>query len=329
MKLLLRFATTMLFGISVSAQSTGIVVDPATNQAILFDGDSYQSLGSVALPPASTSCFGDCVINAERTLAYVTGATAGVTVIDLTTRPPTLAAGTNPIPISRAPGGALDITPDGRFLVIAGIWVMSVDLATRTEVSTLDLSASSTGIDASLPGSVHVTMPVSLALRRLLIAADGSLSFAGEQINVLDAHQVDLVQGGQAGVCAASLLRSFTTSPLTLIDSRPLADGGSGLTLAPDGKRVCFRTSRGLECYAIDPVTAQLGSEALFQLRLPSRGCFDVNPAFHADGTRLFVPTREQVLVLDANDGHLLGLITDPAIVNPRGISVRSGTEAF
>jgi hypothetical protein len=52
-------------------------------------------------------------------LGFVTNLNNQIFVIDLTTSPPSLAGGTNPIPISNV-GEDLSISPDGKFLVVAG-----------------------------------------------------------------------------------------------------------------------------------------------------------------------------------------------------------------
>src|SRR5512134_1812916 len=85
-----------------AAQAVGLVADSTTGRAILFNAESLQSLGSIALPSAPDACYGDCAITEDRTLAYVSGFGSNVFVIDLTTRPPSPASGTNLIPLSFA-----------------------------------------------------------------------------------------------------------------------------------------------------------------------------------------------------------------------------------
>src|SRR5262245_29880917 len=151
---------------AASAQSIGLVTDLATHKAVLFDADSYQTLGSVALPTPQDGCFGDCVITADQQLAFVSGFTDGVFVIDVSTRPPTPAAGINLIPTTRV-AYDLDLTPDGLFLIASGQMVMTIDPVLRTEVATFDQLGSVGAIDASLPGSVLIGQPQGLSLRRL------------------------------------------------------------------------------------------------------------------------------------------------------------------
>src|SRR5436190_6851497 len=59
----------------------------------------------------------DCVISPDGRRGYVTDSNRHVWVVDLTSSPPQLAQGTNPIVLS---GRGLDIaaTADGRFLVV-------------------------------------------------------------------------------------------------------------------------------------------------------------------------------------------------------------------
>jgi len=330
MKIILSLLIASCLGALPLAQSIGLVTDTTTNRAILFDADSYQSLGSVALPAPASACYGECIMNADRTLAYVTGFNSGLFVIDVTTRPPSPASGINPIPISFPPGMRMDITPDGHFLVIAGLWIMTVDLVTRTEVATYFPFGQASGISAKLPGSVLVTFPNNLNLRRFLIAPDGSLTDTGEQINVLGTPDIALTSSGCFGVCPAGdnplLLRSFRTSPLTLLESRPYR-GGTGITLNPTGSRLYVRGT--LQAFTFDPLSGHIGAEALFQVDMPSETCLLGGPVFHPDGTRIFYAMNEQVLVLDPDDGHLLGRVTDPQMVTPKVVTVRAGPEAF
>jgi hypothetical protein len=311
----------------LDAQSIGLVLDVSTDRAVLFDADSLQSLGSVQLP-AVGACSGDCVIDEDQQLAYVSGTGSEIHVIDVSTRPPTLAAGINPIPISK-PGTDLDLTPDGLYLVVGGQWVMTVDTVTRTEVATHNPFVIAVGIDASIEGTVLLTLPTSLALRRLILASDGSMTDSGDNINVLESWDVEVAPGAIAGVAGSTLLRSFVTPPLTLVDTRTLSEGARSLALNPAGTRVYLRQLSGLEAYTLDPATGHLGAEALFRVPLPYRECQSDGLVFHPDGTKLFVVEDEQVLALDPHDGHLVGRVTDAGIVAPRAMHVRAGPEAF
>jgi len=332
MKIVLPVLIASYLGAMPVAQSIGLVTDTTTNRAILFDADSYQSLGSVALPAHADPCYGECILSPDGTLAYVSGFNSGVFVIDVTTRPPSPASGINPIPITKPPGGRMDITPDGRFLVIAGLWIMTVDLETRTEVATFDPIGNASGISAGSPGSVLVTFPNNLNLRRFIMAPDGPLTDSGEQINVVGARDVALTPSGDFGICASDespfLLRSFRSSPLTLLESRTFR-GGTGLTLNPAGTRVYVRGLSLLQAFTFDPLSGHIGAEALFQLPMPPESCLFGGPVFHPDGTRFFYTVNEQVLVLDPDDGHLLGRVTDPQMVTPKVVAVRAGPEAF
>jgi hypothetical protein len=313
-------------------QSIGVVTDPTASRAFLFDADSYQTLGSISLPPNASTCYGDIAINADGTLAYLSGFNNQIHVLDITTRPPTLASGINPITTSHVIGGRIDITPDGRFLLTSGDTVMSIDLDTRTEVSAFSTGSVQTGLCAAFPGDVLITSSASLQLRRLTIAPDGTLADPLEQTNVLSSADIVRSPGTVFGVCSSSggtnqnFVRSFRVAPLATVDTCP-AFGGA-VTLNPDSNRVYIRGS-SLEAVTFDAATGALGAEPLFRIELPNNGCFLARPAFHPDGTRIFLTVPEQVLVIDPNDGHTLGRVTDALLVNPQAIRIHAGPEAF
>src|SRR5262249_37720527 len=152
-------------------------------------------------------------------------------VINLTSNPPALAAGVNPIAIS---GAALDAssTADGRFLVVCdggpGNLVSVVDTTNRVESSTLNVGAACGARDVCSDGSVLVASVDAHTVRRLVIDAAGHLTDTGQHLSA-DAANVYCSPNGAAGVAMSMSghLRSFRTSGMVGVSDRNLpAYGG-------------------------------------------------------------------------------------------------------
>src|SRR5207249_4686185 len=79
-----------------SGQTRGMVADNSTHSVTVFNADTDTVLGTVFLPGFGSGT-GDCSITADLTRGFVTDFTNQVWVIDLTTSPPSLPSGTNPI----------------------------------------------------------------------------------------------------------------------------------------------------------------------------------------------------------------------------------------
>ena len=108
-----------------------MVADDDTASVTVFDADTDTVLGTVSITPGRA--IGDVLITPDQSRGFVTNFNSEVFVIDLTTSPPSLAGGTNPIPISNY-GEDLSISPNGRFLVVS-------DGSATQQVSVIDIAA--------------------------------------------------------------------------------------------------------------------------------------------------------------------------------------------
>ena len=112
---------------------------------MVFDADNDVTLGTVSIPSYST--VGDFAMTADQAMGFVTTFNFTVYVLDLTTTPPSLASGTNPITISNY-GEDIAMTMDGQFLVVndgsASQPISVIDVASRTEISTFTPSGDPT-----------------------------------------------------------------------------------------------------------------------------------------------------------------------------------------
>src|SRR5262249_30647737 len=125
------------------AVGIGMVVDNATKSVIVFDTMTDTVVGTVAIGNGFVS--GDCSITADGTRGFATDFSNRIWVIDLTTSPPRLASGQNPIPIAN-PGEDTSISPDGKFLLVcsggAAAPVSVIDIATQKQIRTFSLGSS-------------------------------------------------------------------------------------------------------------------------------------------------------------------------------------------
>ena len=105
--------------LELAARTLGMVADDTTASVTVFDADTHAVLGTVFIAPGIAQAEGDVLITSDLKRGFVTNFGFEVFAIDLTTSPPSLAGGTNPIPISNADED-LSISPDGKFLVVSG-----------------------------------------------------------------------------------------------------------------------------------------------------------------------------------------------------------------
>lgn len=327
-----------------AAQPFGMVADDATVTVNVFDVDTNNVVAALPLDPGIV---GDVVITADQTLGFVSDFNLQVWVVDLTTSPPSLAAGTNPIPVSTK-SEDLSVTPDGRYLLVSdGIGdsnltpLLVVDIAARAEVSTFTNSPDVVANDLCDDGtSVLIASFSGNNVRRLKLAADGSLTDTGEVLSLLDAgpFNVYCAPGSRSGVVvnnADQTVSSFTIPGLALVDTRPLTGFGIAGVFSPSGDRVFVRSSfspdGAIEAFTYDPATGALGTTlADFVSVAPTTPSFGIDQVgISVGGEALYVPERQPVnavSILDAADltAAPLGSITGPGIVYPTGIALPS-----
>jgi hypothetical protein len=343
MKFTLRAVFSQLLAVALlampaTAGSIGMVADDTTKSVTVFDADADVVLGSIALPD-SHNATGDCSITADGTLGFVTDFAGRVYVIDLTTSPPSLAAGTNPIPISN-PGEDTSLSPDQKFLVVCdggGAHPISViDIAARAEVNTFFLGTDCNSVEVCSDGSVLVTSVGSGDVRRLVIDGDGNLKdtgdllFSGGNGITNGPNNVFCTPDAQAGIVVRrgpSEIRSFTIPGLALSDIRSLTGGGNGISGVFDssGTRAYVRSNGGaVDVFAFTPATGQIGPAPLFSIAIGSTGTFYGmdQMALHPGDGKLYVSQAGALNVYDASDGTLVTSITDPAIDEPTGVCV-------
>jgi len=320
-------AASLLLAAGAAAQTVGMVADDATDSVTVFDADSYGVLGSI---PLAEGDIGDCAVTPDQTLGLVTDFRSQLWFVDLSTSPPSLAAGPNPVSISN-PGEDVAISPDGRFAITCDaredVPVSVVDIATRTEVSTLPLDIACNAVDVCSDGSVLVASFSPGEVRRLTLDDDGMLAETGESLSInflLNVYCGPTSSSGVAVRFSPGKLYSFTIPGLVEVDERPITNtGGVNGGINAAGSRVFARSANGdITVYAYDEASGSIGETPL--LGIPAEGAvpyFGIDQAaLHPDDVSLFVTETGVVNVYDLETGVLQGAVTAPEIVAPTGV---------
>ena len=316
-----------------SARTIGMVADDDTASVTVFDADTDTVLGTVSITPGRA--IGDVLITPDQSRGFVTNFNSEVFVIDLTTSPPSLAGGTNPIPISNY-GEDLSISPNGRFLVVSDGSVTQpvsvIDIAAQAEISTLSVRSDTNSIDVCSDGSVLATSSHDSTVRRLTINGTGTLTDTGEVLAAGGVpNNVFCAPNGNTGIVItrdADKIRSFTIPGLGLVQTRALSGsfGISGLVNSA-GDRAFTRDNAVfdggfIDVFSYNSTTGVLGAVPVLSIPIT------VTPAYYGmdqmaltpEGNKLYVSQPNALNVYDASTGALLTRITDPNIVSPTGV---------
>jgi Ca2+-binding RTX toxin-like protein len=321
--------------LELSAKTLGMVADNETDSVTVFDADTHAILGTVPIPPGEFfNAIGDVLIAPDLKQGFVTNFDRNVFVIDLTTSPPSLAGGTNPIPIS-ALGDDLSISLDEKFLVAAnghpkqGGPISVVDIAARSQISTSTVNGDGTSVDVCSDGSVLVTTRTLFEgqrVHRLTMSATGTLTDTGEALLLLsgDPTNVYCAPGAQSGVVTEGRVTSFAIPGLAQVDTRSSSIGNAiSCAFNLTGDRLFVRGG-SIDVFDFNPATGALGASPL--LTFPVAFAHEFSGidqiALHPNGTKLFVSESNALNVYNPSTGTLLASITDPNIVQPTGVTV-------
>jgi len=329
-------ATGLLAGAvaPIAAQTIGVTADFAARSVTVFDSDTDTVLGVVAIPTGGI--IGDCAVTADQTLAFVANAYGRISVIDLTTSPPMLALGTNPIiPSNRADDIA--ITPDQKFLVVTSGGsaqpLSVIDIASRVEVSTFGPGYDVNSVAVGSDGSVLATSLGRNSVHRFTISEGGVLTDTGESMELRFPNNVFVAPGGTVGVAVARQtqeIRSFTIPGMQVMSVRYAAgDTGISGVFHPAGDRIYIRSgwrSPGIvESFRLDPDNSgRLQAAADFAAVLPdgTSKMYGVDQlAINPDGTKLYVSQVSRLAILDAETGASKGSIT-ASMRTPNGVDI-------
>jgi hypothetical protein len=328
-----------------AAPAIGMIGDGNTNNVVVFDANTDAILAALPLTVGSGSCYGDGAITSDLSLGFVVTVGSVIWIVDLTTSPPSLASGTNPISL-RNFGLDVALTSDDRFLVVCGgnavQPIQVVDVATRTVVENFSFGNDTIAVDVGPDGSVLAASDVQNRVRRLTIDATGNLTYTGEFLAETDPINLNVLPGAPFGLLVkwnTRQARSFTMPGLaaTATLTAQGSDFGVCALVDPVRNRIYYRTGQdpftrrntSLQAFPFDPATGTFGTTPDWNV---SAGyvlaCYGVEQlALHPDGSKLYTSALGGVEIRDPDTGALLGKITHPAIVEPAGIAVR-GLEA-
>lgn len=318
-----------------AAATLGMVADNATHSVIVFDADTDTVLGTVALPGPNVVT-GDCSITPDQTRGFVTDFTSRVHVIDLTTSPPSLAGGPNPIPISNF-GEDTSISPDGQFLVVcdggAPQPISVIDIATQAEVSAFSLPSDCNSVEVCSDRSVLATSSRTGSVYRLTLDGVGTLTSTGEELfSGGTPNNVVCAPSGTSGYVvfgSQAQIQSFTI-PLDPVDFRALSGFGISGLVNPRGDRAYVRTvgnstDKFIDVFGYDPTTGVLDPTPLSTIpTIAAPKFFGMDQmAIHSNSGKLYVSRPQALNVYDASNGNLLTTIQLPG-ASPTGVCLAS-----
>jgi len=238
----------------LTGTSLGMVVDNATGKGTVFNADTNTVLGTVSGLGGLAPVSGDCTITADGRQAFFTHFNSSVTVADLTTTPPSLAGGDNPIGISN-PGEDTALSPDQRFLLVCGgnqpAAISVIDVATQVQVSSFSLGTDCNSIDVCSNSSVLVTSFTANRVRRLALSKSGILTDTGESLTSAGGPMnVYCAPSAASGVVVQLVSRSvlsFKIPGLTAVSNRNIGSNGLSGAINHAGSRVYVRFDHGGE----------------------------------------------------------------------------------
>ena len=315
---------------AASSPHLAIVMDDATDSAVVFDLRTNKVVGSVDVHAAVSATVGSCAIRSGQ--GFVTNFASTIDVLDLRKAPPALADGANSIPIDNF-GEDLGLTANGKFLVVAdgsNVQPLSIiNTKTRTQIAAFATGTDSNSVSVLRDGSILVTSFNTHVVRRLNInERTGAVTDTGESLS-LGVNEPNNTfapaRGGTAlviGRQGGGLLESFAIDGLRPLDSTFVGDVGLSGVASPDGTRLYVRTASGIKAFTYDPATGAIGTSPLFDVATgEAQTFFGIDQiAISADGTRIYDSEPNALVVRDATDGHALTSITDPHIAKPSGI---------
>ncbi|MGV3721684.1 MAG: PKD domain-containing protein [Actinomycetota bacterium] len=325
----------LLLSVSPAVASVGMVADNASKKITVFNADSDALLGSVTIP--TNGRLGDCVINANESLGYVSDSTGSIWVIDLLKSPPALSnQGVNPIHAGIRPQ-ELAISSDQKYLVACGSHlpepIRVFSLVTRTLVSSFSTGGDSNSLDLAPDGTALVPSARSNRVRALTLSGAGVFADTGKLRAVTDPVNGCVSRDGRWGVAVTynpGTVSSFSVPNLATTTSRTLPSGARGVSavLSPGGDRCFVRTTKGVVVYSFNAYTGALGASPLFQITAPYCSAvvyFGMDQiALSPDGQRLYVGVANALNVFDAQTGAVLSALTSPGkIVQPTGVYVK------
>jgi WD40 repeat protein len=311
-----------------TGSSVGMIVDFTTNSATVFNADTDTILGTV---PSGDALGGgqDCSITRRGPKGFFVHFDSTITVVDLTTTPPTLAGAPNPIPIDNE-GIDTAPSPNGKFLLVCGggpETISVIDVARQTQIGTFNTGSECTSVDVCSDGSVLITSASDSNVRRLRLSESGVLTDTGESMLVPEfPDNVSCSPMAKTGIVMAEdgSAISFKIPGLTRVSTRNLGSRVFSGAINHAGNRAYFRTLNSIvSSFAFDQRQGIFGAAPLFQVpvsffRTPPFGVDQL--AVHPSDASIYVSEPGGARILDARTGATIGSITSPSLSSARGV---------
>jgi hypothetical protein len=315
--------------LALDGSSLGMVVDNLTKTATVFNADTNTILGTVAGLGNAPQGTGDCSITADGRRGFFTRFNSSVTVVDLTTTPPSQAAPPNPINISN-PGLDSSLSADQRFLVVCDGSIVApisvIDVATQTQISSFNTGADCNSVDVCSDGSVLFTSSITNRARRLTLSASGILADTGESLALTQQpNNINCSPNARAGVVElrTNSVTSFRIPGLAPVTTRNLQSLVVSGAFNRAGDRAYFRTTVGrVTRFSFDEATGALGAAPVFEVTVAAANTFFGidQMALHPSEASLYVPEPGRVRILDANTGATTGAIPGSSLSQASGV---------
>jgi hypothetical protein len=321
--------TTSEIELALEGTSLGMVVDDLSNSATVFNADTNTILGTVSPLGAAPEGSGDCAITADGRRGFFTNFNSTITVVDLTTTPPSQAPAPNPISIGN-PGEDTSLSADQRFLVVCDgsrvAPISVIDVATQTVVSEFNSGSDCNSVDVCSDGSVLFTSFNTSRARRLTLSASGILTDTGESLALTQQpNNINCSPHAQAGAVElrTTSVTSFRIPGLTPVTTRDLNSLVISGAFNGAGDRAYFRTAAGrVMRFAFDEATGALGAAPIFDVPVAAANTFFGidQMALHPSEASLYVSEPGRVQILDAITGAAIGSIPGSSLSQATGV---------
>ncbi len=277
---------------------------------------------------------GDCAIDPSGARGYAAvgfGSGSGIVPLNL----PAASAGPR-IVVPNAPND-VDLTPDGRFLLVAYFNAVGengplsvIDTSTNTIVQNkIPASGDAQSVDVCDDGSsVVIGDDANKKIGLLSLSSGGVLSDVTNQsvpTGGLALHNAYCAPGSRSAIAAAGggALHSFLLPGLTPVSN--IAVQAQSAAFAPDGKRLYVRSFNSVvRALAFDPATGVIGAQLWQTTVTGGTGFFGRDElALSPDGGKLYVPEAGVLRVLDAATGASLSNLTNADLTSASAICVQ------
>lgn len=316
----------------------GLIADNGTARVIRFDTLTDETTGAVPI----SGFLLDCEISSDGRLGFVSDFERYVWAIDLTTDPPSLAAGTNPIPVSCA-AEDLVLTADDRYLLVTdgsgSDPVCVVNVEGRQEVA-VSASQGWNAVSVCSDGTVLLASHANGQIAAHRLELDGSLVDLGLVLPVESPITLACAPTGGFGACAdfyGDRVLIFDLETFAIVSERTVDGNALAVKFDGTGNRVITRASPGkgshdtIEVWGFDAISGQLSDLPQYAISVGTATAYYGIEHLAIDelDDQLYVPHEGQVSVFDLATGAEVGVVTGEPMSNPVSVSMQLEEETL